>query len=120
MSNNITGTFTIPSTVAAFKAPCIALVRDITNSDSPDIHPVAIENWELSYTPGTPTAFTITGIPDAALADADAGIKALNLEVHVDLDRSGAFSTDDLATLKPHPVTRATTEASIAVELQLI
>lgn len=120
MSNNITGTFAIPSTVAAFTAPCTALVRDITNSDAPDIHPVAITQWEIIYTPGTPPPFTITGIPDAALADADVGTKALNLEVHVDLDNSGAFSTNDLATLKPYPVTRATTATSIAVELQLI
>lgn len=117
MSNDITGTLAIPPTVTTFTAMCTALVRDITNSDSPDPQPVAVNRWELTYLPGTPPPFTVTGIPEAALNAAATGTMALNLEVHIDRDGSGALSSNDLASLAPYPVTRATTESPVSVQL---
>lgn len=117
MSNDITGTLVVPPAVAGFTAFCTALVRDITHSDSPVVEPVASTRWQLTYQPGVPPDFTVAGIPDAVLDAVEDGTTALNLEVHVDLDGSGAFSVGDLATLKAYPVTRATATTPIAVEL---
>lgn len=121
MTHDITGTLVIPPGVPAFSAPCGVLVRDITRSDAPDTEPVAASRNQLDYVPGDPPpSFSVTGIPEEVLAAVDSGSMALNLEIHVDLDNSGAFSVGDLATLKAYPVSRATTTAPIAVELTRI
>ena len=111
----VRGSLVVPGGTEAFTAPATITLRDTTRSDDPT--PIRSVEVLVDFDGATAPGFVLDDVPDEVLAEADAGARVLNLEVHLDLDGDGGLSPGDLVTLAAHPVTgtSATGPARVAL-----
>jgi hypothetical protein len=116
----VRGTLRIPPESPSVDAQCTLTVRDVTHSDASAAEPVAQTSLFVRVDPrGAAPEFSLD-VPDAALNQVGQGKKALNLEVHVDLDGSGLFSPGDLVSMHAQPIGPDSANAALEVPLALV
>lgn len=118
--STVHGTLQIPGNAPTVDAQCTLTVRDVTHSDASVAEPVAQTSLFVRVDPqGAPPEFSID-VPEAVLEEVEQGKKALNLEVHVDVDGSGLFSPGDLVSMQAQPIGPSSVGTELHVPLTVV
>jgi hypothetical protein len=120
MMATVSGELVVPAGALTVSAAQIRVqIRDITFSDAPAVQPVKEKVLVADVAPGAQIAFDID-VPDDALDRVAHGKMELNLEVHVDLDGSGNFSSGDLVSMQAQPIGPDSPNTALVIQLTLV